>query len=482
MADVNMITLCTWMGITTNATRNAIIADLLPDGLAGLEFMSADDIKDACASYAKRTDAPFPVILTPLQKQRFKSLLLWVKDKARGQLEITFPPGTTREEFIREINESFKRDQVRKEQRKVGESFHDASFNNKLKSQTQWEKFSEELESTLSMIIGTNGVPLNYVIRRVAEPSFNIELSYEEAIIQAVPLVGEEFRVDARTVHQLILKNVSEDSDAYTYIKPLLRFRDGRRDILALRERYSSDATKQAIINSAKASLEVLKYRNERSFSFEKFSAKLQKAYDELEENGRPVHNGDIVDALWGKIQGSDIQTFLASLKIDYQRNPERSYKLILQDIAAEVAAKQRRVSFAPGTRGMSATYTRQGTCPTDGVHTKEGSIFIGNYDRNKWNHESVKPYHQEIIKARADHDGGPDKGRNNSKLRKRTINAIKSNRKKLKQLQSQIAAAKSSLKSASEAENDSQDDKAVEVDNDKAGNSFGGKNSKKKD
>eukprot|EP00980_Cylindrotheca_fusiformis_P011737 scaffold2789_cov122-Cylindrotheca_fusiformis.AAC.1 len=33
-----------------------------------------------------------------------------------------------------------------------------------------------------------------------------------------------------------------------------------------------------------------------------------QKAYDDLEANGRKVHNGDIVlDGLWGKIQDPDL-------------------------------------------------------------------------------------------------------------------------------------------------------------------------------
>ena len=129
-------------------------------------------------------------------------------------------------------------------------------------------------------------------------PVFDASLPYAEADINAMTLTGQEFQQDARTVHKIIMKNVHEDSDAYTYIKTLIRHRNGRRDIKALRERYSSDVTKQAIINKAKNDLQNLIYKNERSFSFEKFSSKLQKAYDELEDNGRAVNNMDIVDSL----------------------------------------------------------------------------------------------------------------------------------------------------------------------------------------
>ena len=60
--------------------------------------------------------------------------------------------------------------------------------------------------------------------------------------------------------------------------------------------------------------------------------------------------------------------TYISSLKVDYQRT-QRDYKLILQDIAGEVAGKI-GTSFSSGTRGVSATFTRDRYCPEDGVHT----------------------------------------------------------------------------------------------------------------
>ena len=133
-------------------------------------------------------------------------------------------------------------------------------------------------------------------------------------------LSGVEFTHDARTVHKIILKNIHEDSDAYTYVKPLIRHRDGRRDIKALRTRYSSDATRQTTINKAKSDLKTLRYKNERTFSFEKFSAKLQKAYDELNDAGREVNNGDIIDDLWLHIQAPELQMYVASLKVNISK------------------------------------------------------------------------------------------------------------------------------------------------------------------
>jgi hypothetical protein len=56
------------------------------------------------------------------------------------------------------------------------------------------------------------------------------------------------------TVHLFILNNIGEDSDAYTYIQPMLGRNDGQQDIIALRERYDNDATVQTRVNACERS------------------------------------------------------------------------------------------------------------------------------------------------------------------------------------------------------------------------------------
>ena len=75
----------TWISINVVNQYNTIISDLLSDGLDGLEHITHDDVKEICSSYAKRTDSPFPIILTPLVKQRIHSLVLWVQDMIRTE-------------------------------------------------------------------------------------------------------------------------------------------------------------------------------------------------------------------------------------------------------------------------------------------------------------------------------------------------------------------------------------------------------------
>ena len=160
MASLSSVQIMNMIGVGPAANRNAIIADLLSEGLDGLKHMTDEDVRDTCASYAKRTDGPFPVILTPVQKQRIKSLVLWVKDQERVGQALAFPGTTTQAQFRTALAEALERERRRKDQKKEGESYLDSSFNTKLKSALQWEKWAEELNTNLCQIVGVRGVPL----------------------------------------------------------------------------------------------------------------------------------------------------------------------------------------------------------------------------------------------------------------------------------------------------------------------------------
>ena len=115
----------TTLGFTVTAVRNALITDFLSGDLAELQHMSEEDVKDACASYAKRQDAPFPIILTQLQRSRFRAMMLWVKDRVRARAPVEFPSKVTAAELKTALNDAQDRQKRRKEQKKVGESYLD---------------------------------------------------------------------------------------------------------------------------------------------------------------------------------------------------------------------------------------------------------------------------------------------------------------------------------------------------------------------
>ena len=83
-----------------------------------------------------------------------------------------------------------ERERRRKDQKKEGELYLDSSFNTKLKSALQWEKWAEEWNTNLCQIVGVRGVPLTYVIREEDVPTFDASQPYDEAVINAMTLTG----------------------------------------------------------------------------------------------------------------------------------------------------------------------------------------------------------------------------------------------------------------------------------------------------
>ena len=150
------------IGIVPHNRRTAIAADFLSGGLEGLLQMTSDDVDHACNTYAKRDDGVYPVHLTPYHRVLLKGLVLWAKDYDRVGVTLEFPNNMAQDELRAALVGASQREQRRKVQKKTGEQYLDSEFNNKLKGTSQWYKWKEELDLTLSQIIGVQGVPLSH--------------------------------------------------------------------------------------------------------------------------------------------------------------------------------------------------------------------------------------------------------------------------------------------------------------------------------
>ena len=88
------------------------------------------------------------------------------------------------------------------------------------------------------MIIGAKGIALNYVIIQNDMPDLSDQSNWEERARLTAPHAGNAYRLDALTVNGVILRNIAESSDVYTYVKTNIGRDDVRVNITALRARY----------------------------------------------------------------------------------------------------------------------------------------------------------------------------------------------------------------------------------------------------
>ena len=80
------------------------------------------------------------IIFSQVQQKRLISLMDWVKDKSRLNEEVTFENGTTRNEFVTDIEQASERKKCRSNQKKICDALITSSFQVQLESATQWDR------------------------------------------------------------------------------------------------------------------------------------------------------------------------------------------------------------------------------------------------------------------------------------------------------------------------------------------------------
>ena len=119
-----------------------------------------------------------------------------------------------------------------------------------------------ELERNLKMIVGAQGIPLSYVIRENDAPDQKERDTKEEKAVLAVPLTGRLYNQDNHIVNNIILRNITDKSDAFTYVKPYIKNNNGITDIKLFRSLYEKVAMQEQYVSKAKSKIETIQYRN----------------------------------------------------------------------------------------------------------------------------------------------------------------------------------------------------------------------------
>jgi hypothetical protein len=257
---------------------------------------------------------------------------------------------------------------------------------------------------------------------------------------------------------------------------------DGRRDIIALRDRYDNDATVQTRVNEANKTWDMLVYKNERAMSFEEFCKKFQKALQHFDRANRAKHNGDVIDWIWTHVQNSELGQIVAALKASQGMNPRTSTQ-ILQEIAKEIPNLSKGTSFQQRVSEVhtGSDYTFEGQAPSSGAFLSDGKLYCGSYSHRHWFSDALSDHRSRILEIREQHpehrshghDGGGG-GRGRGGQHRRNQASPKHKIKALEKQNEKLLVKLSALKAEEEQ-------KEKDETNDHAGDSFGGRASMSK-
>jgi hypothetical protein len=137
-------------------------------------------------------------------------------------------------------------------------------------------------------------------------------------MIACAPLTGQYFEADSRRVHTL-LTGFLQGELTENWIRPIARYHDGRRDMIALRNHYAGEGNSTRRISDANRIRTSLHYKSERSLPFGKFLDSLQRMFTIFQEEGEPLTERAKVDELLTKVQHPGLTAAIAHLR--YQLN-----------------------------------------------------------------------------------------------------------------------------------------------------------------
>ena len=138
---------------------------------------------------------------------------------------------------------------------------------------------------------------LSYVIRKdtsIPKDSENRDVQ----IIYKASLVGKMFTRDSRKVLD-ILKELTLGTDAETWIKGLKCGRKAMQELQAHYDGTSEGARRKQV---ARVDLKKIFYKNETTFTFEKYVTNLKGIFNVLEGYGVPLYEDHMVEHLIDRI------------------------------------------------------------------------------------------------------------------------------------------------------------------------------------
>ena len=170
---------------------------------------------------------------------------------------------------------------------------------------TDYKNWIKKVENYLDSRTGKSGVPLSYVIRPANVDPAEAPDEHTRAM-WAASFDTPQYKDDNREVYHLF-KDLLTKTEGATWFEKV-KNGDGRAAHVLLREHYVGEAHDMRRAASANAKLEMLFWKSEASFSFEKYLTRLSEAFKELEDAGQPLWETQKVNHLLKGITNDDIQ------------------------------------------------------------------------------------------------------------------------------------------------------------------------------
>ena len=456
-----------WIGFNNNVHRN----NLMNKSIGNLDDILSLNQKDVLAintDWSSRTTVNGRFNIGSRRLKLLQALVHWVQDFRRvsGVVSIV---GLDQESIKVQLRRALTRADIRKSLRDSSSSASDAASPGPLDSERKWKQWEEKFINYTRAHLGSNGIPLAYVIRENEAPNTNATFTdFITETIECAPLNGEFYLADRLVVFNMLISFTTGEPSG-DWIKTTTRHSDGRRSMQALRDHFSGEGNQSRNISEADRLKESLHYKSERAMAFETFLTQCQKMFNIYDKEGEPMPEEARIRFLFKSTQHKDLQFAIAALKARMITEVV-TYTQCANHIATAVSELPEYVSK---NRNISGVTTEQGTSgDSSGIHKPDGSINTGHIPnwRNLTQADRDKVFAE---RKRL----GLSKGKSSAGKGARRSSNAEENR--LKQLTNQNKKYKRQIKAFKRSSDGATNDDSTSGDTD-AGDQFGGKAAKR--
>ena len=473
-ANDSLIQILHWIGFRTAAQQAAIVADCF-DSFDSLQMLSEKDVHQMSTDFSGRTVANGKIIFGTNRTKFLKAVAHWVRDFNRVSESPTIV-GLNESSFKSALQRSLARTSIRKTLSDSASITSKAADPGPLKSEKQWKEWEEKFINYLRCQVGSDGVPLNYIIRSNDAPNTsNDHPDFVSKTISCAPLQGEYYDADKLAVFNMLV-SFTTGQPSGDWIKSTTRYSDGRRSMAALRAHFAGEGNATRNVAEADRLKETLHYKGERAMPFETFLTQLQRMFNIYEKEEEGIPEDQKVRLLFKKVQHKDLESAKSALQAQQTMGNALTYLTCANHLSARVSELPEYLSK---NRNVSGLNTREGSggsggngSESVGIYNTDGSIRTGHIS----NWKSLSNDDRELVKKarnnkkRNSTKGGDGKGGNSNN---NTIKQLKSQNSKFKR---QIKALKRSSTNDDSKESDEDNDDELD-----AGDQFGGKNARKR-
>ena len=283
------------------------------------------DLRDLLGGFNRMTDARGGTIFGAAQYTRLHASILFVKDKVRrGQPVnyVDFTPAVMAEYAELSMIGKSADDDMDLEL-KDPPKLTDMNF-------LEWE---EALLKKLDTKRGVQGIPLSYCVRRPLPPGKTIAdiTDPRERLVYEATQQGHSFRRDNMAVGQYI-GGILAGQDASAWIENHMSSHDGRAMMNDLLTHFLGASQVEKIIEQARKKRDGAHYRNEGSYTFQRFATDLKRAFTVLWRYDNRVPDREQVRLLREKIQ-TDNASFNAAVVTTLLREDLATFDLAVAEV-----------------------------------------------------------------------------------------------------------------------------------------------------